>query len=201
MFANGEIYHATNKGIVHLPIFSGKRDYLRFLDLIDFYRYPPLLSFSHHLALSKERKRDFLARLRKENPLVEISSFSFRGISIMLRNLQDSYARYFNIRKERQGPLFRPMFKAVRIKTDEQLLHVSRYIHLNPSSSFIVKINDLPNYPWSSLPEFLGQREPRFTNIEIILGYFKNRKKYEEFVFDQAGYQRELEKIKHLILE
>lgn len=215
LFVSGEIYHVTNRGIFHQSIFSGKRDHLRFINLIDFYRYPPLLSFSHHLALPKERKGEFLARLRKEKPLVEIFSFCLmpnhfhlllkqlqdKGISTMLRNLQDSYARYFNIKKERQGPLFRPMFRAVRIETDEQLLHVSRYIHLNPCSSFITRIEDLANYPWSSLPEFLGERETRFTNIEFILSYFKKRRDYQEFVFNQAEYQRELEKIKHLTLE
>ena len=95
------------------------------------------------------------------------------------------------------------MFKAVRIETDEQLLHVSRYIHLNPSTAYIVEPEKLGDYRWSSYLIYLNEdsMDHSFVNPEIILSFFKNRADYKKFVLDQAVYQRELDKIKHLIFE
>lgn len=124
------------------------------------------------------------------------------GTSKFMSNFTNSYTRYFNVKNKRNGPLFQGKFKAIRIETDEQLLHLSRYIHLNPYSSYVVKtLKDLEKYPSSSFPEYLGKSQTSLCSKEIILGQFKNLNLYKKFVFDQADYQRRLEKIKHLILE
>jgi len=82
------------------------------------------------------------------------------------------------------------------------LVHVSRYIHLNPYSSFVVKdLKDLEKYLWSSLSEFLAPEKGGICQKEMILNYFKTPEAYKEFIFDQADYQRKLDQIKHLLLE
>jgi len=145
ILAPEEIYHIFNRGVAALPIYLTSRSYLRFLDLVDYYRLSNTpFSFSKLLSLPREERENLLARLRKENAIhIEILVFCLmpnhfhfllkqitdNGISTFMRNLQNSYAKYFNIKNERAGPLFQSMFKAVRIETDEQLLHVSRYIH------------------------------------------------------------------------
>lgn len=125
------------------------------------------------------------------------------GLKTFISNVQNAYAKYYNISNERSGPLFQSVFKAVRIETDEQLLHVSRYIHLNPSTNYLVEINNLASYPWSSFRCYLSKDSSiyDFVNTKEILAYFKGKDKYNDFVFDQAAYQRELERVKHLILE
>jgi len=35
----------------------------------------------------------------------------------------------------------------------------------------------------------------------MIFNYFKSKRLYQDFVFNQADYQRRLEEIKHLVLE
>ena len=92
------------------------------------------------------------------------------------------------------------MFKAVRIESEEQLLHVSRYIHLNPATSYLIKVNQLVNYPWSSFKDYQKDTNS-FVNTSLVLNSFKSFKKYEEFVFDQADYQKTLDEIKHLVVE
>ena len=123
------------------------------------------------------------------------------GITKFLGDFQNSYVKFFNLRNDRVGPLFQGRFKAVNIISDEQLLHVSRYIHLNPSSSNIVRIDRLTNYKWSSLPEYLNKLNFNFCQKETILNNFKNIDKYKEFVFDNAEYQQGLKKIEYLKLE
>lgn len=124
------------------------------------------------------------------------------GIPKFISNFENSFTRYFNTKHERVGPLFLDQFKGVRIETDEQLFHVSRYVHLNPYTSYVVKdLEVLKRYPWSSFSEYLVENQNGICEKETILSFFKNKKAYEQFVIDRADYQRELHKIQHLLLE
>ena len=215
ILADNEIYHVVNRSVAQVPIFEGVRDYQRALEVIDFYRHvKPFLSFSHYKRLPKEEKERFYENLKKKKHLVEILTFCLMpnhfhfllrqnkdgGISTFMRTLQNSYARYFNTKNKRVGALFQSMFKAVRIETDEQLIHVSRYIHLNPVSAYLIEINDLEDYPWSSFPAYLEKSKKLFINPNSILSHFKSKNAYKKFVSDQADYQRKLQMIKNFNL-
>jgi putative transposase len=117
-----------------------------------------------------------------------------------MTRLINSYTRYFNTKYKRVGPVFQGVFKAVHIESDEQLIHVSRYIHLNPLVSFIITEKNLFDYPWSSLNSFI-KNDPGFINPKPILDNFPSINDYKKFVQDHADYGRELQKIKHLTLE
>ena len=39
ILANGQAYNVFNRGVASLPIFSKKKNYTRFIDLINFYRF------------------------------------------------------------------------------------------------------------------------------------------------------------------
>jgi putative transposase len=125
------------------------------------------------------------------------------GISKFVGNFQNSYTRYFNIRHDLQGALFIPQFKAVLVETEEQLLHLSRYIHLNPYTSALVNpLGKVIDYPYSSFGGVLGKRKDKIiTGANVILSHFKNKNGYKEFTLKQADYQKRLHKIKHLLLE
>lgn len=212
-----EIYHVLNRGIDHRTTFADRREFQRVLNTLKFYQFtsPPMRLSKFLILANNEKERITQHFLKEKEKLVEFLAFCFMpnhfhfllkqnqdaGISKFMSNFQNSFTRYFNTRHERIGPLFLDQFKAVRIETDEQLLHVSRYIHLNPYSSFVVKnLEELEDYQWSSFPEYLSGKE-EICEKEIILSFFKTRKAYKSFVFDQADYQRSLEKIKHLTPE
>lgn len=219
VFAQDQIYHVFNRGVAHQPIFFSQGDYSRFIQLMDYYRFCNIpTNFSHFMKIPAETRNQIFISLVKENNIqIEILTFclmtnhfhfllkqvSEKGVVDFMRYIQNSYAKYLNIKGSRVGPLFQSAFKAERIVTEEQLLHVSRYIHLNPSTGYLVKIEGLTEYPWSSLLVYLDQNFQDFTfvNPQPVLSFFKNRDKYEEFVFDQAEYQRKLDRIKHLIFE
>ena len=119
-----------------------------------------------------------------------------------MRNFQNSYNKYFNTKHDRTGSLTQAMFKAVRIETDEQLLHVNRYIHLNPYTGHVVHtIKDLETYPWSSFPLYLSDEKNSFVDTSFILQMFPSIEEFKKFTYDQADYQRQLHQIKHLVLE
>lgn len=213
-----EFYHIFNRGISFQPTFLNKRDYSRAKETGFFYQNKNLpVKYSRFLMLSNEERQSILENLRKKRQfLVDIvcyclmpNHFHFllrqnkeNGIAKFISNFTNSYTRYFNTKNERRGPLFQGKFKAVRIETNEQLLHLSRYIHLNPYTSFLVKgLGEIETYSFSSLGEYLEKEGSNFCQKEIILDNFKNKHSYREFVFDQADYQRKLAKIKHLLLE
>lgn len=124
------------------------------------------------------------------------------GISEFISHLQNSYTRYFNTKYDRIGPLWQGSFKGVRITNENQLLHLSRYIHLNPYTSSVVNnFQNLQSYPWSSLPEYLNKTDRPLSNPQIILSNFKNPRNYLDFVLDNADYQKQLELIKHLLVD
>lgn len=118
-----------------------------------------------------------------------------------MANFQNAYARFFNSKNRRDGPLFQSMFKAVRIEDNNQLLHVNRYMHLNPVSSYLIEKEELAIYPWSSYLQYIDKVPNSFVKTELVLDQFRNIEDYKKFVFDQADYQRQLASIKHLILE
>ena len=117
-----------------------------------------------------------------------------------MRQITDSFTRYYNTKYQRVGPLFQGAFKTVRMENDEQLVHVSRYIHLNPLTSYVVHEKTFINYPWSSLKDYLA-KESKLVNFRIVLDNFNLKDDYLKFVMDQANYSKELKRIKHLILE
>jgi len=215
-FVSNEVYHVFNRSIARQTIFIDKYDYKTALDLINFYRFSkPPLRFSHYKRLSKEQKEEFEKTFMiNRSSMIEILAYCImpnhvhfllqpkkdNAVSDFMRNLQNSYAKYFNTKRKRTGSLFQFMFKAVRMETDEQLVHVSRYIHLNPATAYLIKAEDLDEYEWSSFKSYISDTQSNI-NSEMILSRFKSREDYRKFVFDQLEYQRELAKIKHLILE
>ena len=66
-----------------------------------------------------------------------------KGISRFISDIQNSFAKNFNLTNERNGSLFQTGFKSRRIAYEEDFFHISRYIHLNPVTSSIIKFNEL----------------------------------------------------------
>lgn len=205
-FVNDHYYHIYNRGVEKKHIYQNQWDYIRFTKTIKYYQ----------LEGPKQRLSKYLInQLLEPNPdkkIVEIicyclmpNHFHFLvkqlkkgGITEFVSKLSNSYTKYFNTKYHRVGPLLQGEFKAVLVEADEQLIHLSRYIHLNPVVSLVVK--DLNQHKWSSYHEYIENKNG-ICSKEDILGFFKSSKKYEKFVLDQVDYGKQLEKIKHQLIE
>lgn len=214
--ANGEYYHVYNRGVARQPIFTSKKDYKRFLLSLSYYHFDNLpYKLSRLLQIPQEERDLTWQGLEKTGDIsVEIVAFCLmpnhfhlllkqvkdHGISKFMKQITDSYTRYFNTKHERIGPIFQGAFKAVHVGTNEQLLHLSRYIHFNPLASYIVRMENFLSYPWSSLQNYLNPQDG-FIRPEVILQNFKEPEDYLKFILDHAEYAKELENIKHLTFE
>jgi putative transposase len=205
-FVNGEYYHIYNRGVAKMPIFTNFFDYRRFTKSMIYYQIEgPKPKFSRFVPAS--------VPLNEKNKIVEIvcyclmsNHFHFLlmqkkdgGITEFVSKLSNSYTRYFNVKNKRVGPLLQGEFKSVYIESNEQLLHVSRYIHLNPLIGYLVK--DLDWHRWSSYPEYIGIGNTEVCSKDIILDQFKSREDYRQFVLDQEDYGKQLEIVKHQLLD
>ena len=213
----GEIYHIFNKSIAEFNIFNNTSEFLRMLNVIRYYQTEkPLIKFSDFLRSSRVQLGDvnisFPDRSNKEK-LVEIIAYCLMpthihlilkqlkedGISIFMNRILNSYTRYFNIRHKRKGPLWEGRFKNILVTTDEQLIHITRYVHLNPVTAYLV---DKPE-KWlaSSYREYLLKvnEMDKICKYDEILNI--DQISYKDFVEDRISYQRELAKIKNLLIE
>ena len=200
----GECYHLINRGSDSRIIFTQSRDYERFLKILRYYQYSgPKPSFSKFSA------QDFLLwEPKPDAKLVDIVCYCLmpnhyhivakqlkdNGISIFMSQLQNSYTKRFNTKYRRVGPLLQGAFKAVLVDSDEQLLHVARYVHINPVVARLAK--DLSDYKWSSYEEYMNLRSG-FCTKNQVLDFFKSEQEYDVFLRDQITYGQSLEILKH----
>ena len=189
-----------------MPIFNNSYDYSRFTKTTLYYLIdgpkPRFSIFSPTTQLLNAEKR-----------IIEIvcyclmpNHFHFllqqkraTGITEFVSKLTNSYTKYFNIKNGRVGPLFQGEFKSVHIETNEQLLHLSRYIHLNPLVGYVTKY--LESYKWSSYVEYTNPSISEICRKDIILSQFKSLNDYRQFVLDWEDYGKKIETIKHQLLD
>lgn len=208
----GCLYHICTKSIAGYRIFRNDDDYLRMTEMLRYYRYEnPPLRFSVYEEYLKKNPTALASDLSKRDHLVGIVAYCIMpthlhlvlaqlkedGISTFMKNLLNSYTRYFNIKNNRKGPLWQGRFKSILIETDEQLLHLTRYIHLNPTSDSLV---DKPqDWKYSSYREYINPTDDPICNYQPYFAI--NPETYKTFVEDSQDYQRRLSEIKHLLLD
>lgn len=215
IFTNGEFYHIFNKSLDRKKIFAATANTQRFFNLLRYYRsLKAHVRYSHYLqmpdiikkqmdrqiAFEKFFKVEFLAYSLMPNHFhFLLKQLKSNGIVRTITDVINAFTRYFNLKEKRLGSIFLTQFKSKRIISREQLIHTNRYIHLNHYSSGLVKSpEDIINYPYSSLKEYLIPDSTNLCNIQIVLSEFNNnRERYKDFVLNHADYQKNLEYIKH----
>lgn len=204
---NDSFYHIYNRGVEKREIYTVDGDYKRFLETLYYYQFSgPKPQFSN-------RDRFKSNEFDKNPKIVELVCFCLmpnhfhlmlkqlkdKGIQEFMGKLANSYTKYFNTKHNRVGPLLQGEFKAVLVESDEQLVHLSRYIFLNPYVAEITK--DWENFPYSSFREFINKSVFSICCGEHILTYFKDLKCYREFISDQMSYALEVARIQHLLID
>lgn len=216
-----EYYHIYNRGVEKRTTFLDESDHFRFiLGMSEFNGTRPVCHLDRYdLKKVPEDKSG-----EAEEKLVEIVCYVLmpnhyhlilkqtkeNGISKFMQKLGTGYTKYFNKRYQRSGVLFQGVYKRKHIPDDEYLLHLSRYIHLNPLNLLRkdwkekgIKNREkalefLMEYKWHSLPFWLDKK-PCLVQLEpqIVLDQFEKSERYAEFLMDWVG--DDLDKIKVVI--
>ena len=209
--SNDAIYHVFTKSIAGYCIFRDDHDYARMINLIKYYRLEkPPTKFSAYITL-KDQDLFFSKYCMTRDLLVDVIAYCVmpthlhialrqlkdNGISSFMGNVLNSYSRYFNTRAKRRGPLWQSRFKHVTVETNEQLSHLTRYIHLNPVTEHLCE--DPGAWKYSSYGEYMSESEDAICVRDQ--GLFPSPSAYRDFVLDQKDYQRSLARLKSLHLD
>ncbi len=204
-FAPNEYYHIYNRGNDKKPIFTDQNDYIRFLFLIlHFQGNNPFYNIGRQVACFVKHRvfnieKPAINEILKKR-VMELVTFSLMpnhfhlllhehtesGISKYMQRVLDAYTKYFNTKYKKNGHLFQGPFNAVYIETNEQLLHLSSYIHRN--SHELSEWTDKEHlYPWSSYIDYIQKnRWGELLSSHKILEQFSEPEEYREFV-DTSG--------------
>lgn len=206
----GDILHVFNKSIANFKIFNHFSNSQRFINVLDYYNtINRPVTFSAFLRTNPDFYQEHLL-YHKNLSLIKFISYSIMPdhyhlvikilgdniLSKYLGDVENSYSRFFNEKFKRKGPLWQSNFKFVRIKTNEQLLHVTRYVHLNATTSNLVEKPE--DWKFSSYRFFISDKKYLDYATEISI---RNPLQYKKFVEDQKDYQRKLKRIKKLLFD
>lgn len=191
VYLENSYYHVYSRGHNKQVIFRDEQDYAVFLNLFKRYlsqkpvkdkknrEYPHyygelgLLAFclmpTHIHALVYQNSPEVMTKL--------------------FQSLMTTYGMYFNKKYKQRGPVFESRFRASLISTDTYLQHITRYIHLNPKN--------YRQWKYSSLPFYSGEQKAEWLQPDKILGLFKNKNEYLDFVQDYEDYKEMLDELKY----
>lgn len=211
-YLSNSYYHLYNRGVEKRKIFLDKQDYKVFLSYIKEYLtlkdVDSLRNKLSRVETSYEEKDQILKKIRLNNFYGEITllcyclmenhfhllikQFSENSIDRFMNSLCLRYSMYFNRKYNRVGKLFQGVYKAVLMENDEQLLYLTKYIHLNPFDYKIFKKIDrssditrmLTSQP-SSYLNYLGKIKQSWVLPKDILAFLnKNNPEssYQSFI-------------------
>lgn len=212
---NNQYYHIFSRSIGKFTVFNNEQEFERFYQLMDLFRYINFnYKYSEFIELDVSRRLGILNDLsKKSDVLLEVVAFCLMpthfhmilkqkttdGITNYISRVLNGYSRYFNVKHRRVGPLWSNRFKNILVLDDDQLLHLTRYIHLNPTSAGLVKNPE--EWKFSSYSEYIGNNinARKFCKFGDIID--KKSDEYAAFVNDRKSYQRELSIIKNLTID
>ncbi len=211
-FIPGEYYHVYSRTIFNIPEFSDYKNAEKLTQALLLANSTESGSAFDHLRIINRNGWDKAVEIAKAGKqLVDVLCYAImpdhyhlllresreNGIVDFTRKCNTSIAKYINTKNERTGPLFESRFKSKHIDSNEYLLHLSLYIHLNPLDfidnknwrknelkNWSLKKKKLLSYPWSSLKSYINDnfKNPILSGTEIISKQFSDNKKYESFL-------------------
>lgn len=160
-------YHIYNRGNNKENIFFEKENYSYFLRL-----------FKAYLSEGFIRLHSYCLMPNHYHAIVETTDHP--NLSTQVQHCMIAYVKAVNKRYNRVGHLFQDRFRVIPIKSTEYLLHLSRYIHLNPVFAKIVSQAELWQY--SSYRSYITELDEEGLSTQFILSHFKNKLDYKLFV-------------------
>ena len=233
---NDEIYHTVIRVVGDTVVFEDENDFYRgIFSIYEFNTTEPIIIRERRRLRNLFKKQNYrrmtsvISDLWPDNrkKLVEVLSFSFmpNHLHLLLRQLKDNgitnfmkkvgggYAKYFNDKYSRKGHLF-SRFRAVHIKTDEQLRNAFVYVHTNLISLIepgwkengienpekVIKF--LENNKQHSYPDYLGKKNfPSVTARDFLLEAMGGAGGCREAVENWIMYKKGMKDFGDIVLE
>jgi putative transposase len=164
----GNYYHVYNRGNNRQLIFFERDNYIYFLRQL-----------RNHLI---ENGVDLIAYCLMPNHYHLLVYLKTDRFSQLMQSFTLSYVKALNKRYQRVGSLFQGRFEAIHVDREEYLLHLTRYIHLNPVRANIVEKAE--NWEFSSYQEYIDMRRGALSKIDEVRSHFNSADDYRYFLED-----------------
>ena len=168
-FVKGNYYHVYNRGADNQKIFYESENYLYFLRLLKKYSGEFQITVIAYCLMPNH----FHLLLRVDGE---------RDLSKFVSTVLNTYVQALNKRFHRSGSLFAERFKSVYVDKDNYLIHLCRYLHLNPVKAELVE--NPKDWAFSNYLEFVGMRKGTLFERTFFEAYFASPEEYREFVMD-----------------
>ena len=163
----GNYYHLYNRGVNRQPIFFNQENWRFFIRKMRQYFLPDLLDVLAYCLMPNHYH--ILVYLKTENISDKV-----------MQPFGTSYVKAVNKQQKRVGPLYQGPFKARHVDSEDYLVCLTRYIHLNPVRARLV---DRPaEWPYSSYCDYIGMRHGTLAQTGFILSQFVSYTAYRDFV-------------------
>lgn len=213
----GELYHIYNKSAGSEQLFLDEFHLKQALNRIRYYKFEVDKKYVQYCQYKGDILVDTFIKNNSDQkiPLIDIYAYAIMpnhfhfiikelkvgGLRFFISNFQKSYARFYNARNKRIGVVFQGRFKIKRITNTEHFIHVVRYIHLNPVTSYMFNFIELPKSTLTSYKEYLGLSNYKIVNTDFVLRNFASIDEFKKFHENQVDYQKRLSLIKKLLIE
>lgn len=209
-FSENNLYHVFTKSIAGFDIFRKNADYKRMVQSFSFFSNKNIPCKFALLDKITDLQETIYSKHPSEN-IVSIIAYCLMpthlhlilremvagGISKFMNRILSSHTHYFNPRYNRKGPLWESRFKNLLIEDDSYLLHLTRYIHLNPVTANLVEQPE--DWEFSSYGEYIDSSSSKICKFSQYLDI--NKESYKNFVHDHIGHQKAIALIKHLAID
>jgi len=169
VFVQDHYYHIYNRGAGRGLIFFNPGNYEHCLRLVK--RYYDRYGVTVVAYCLMPNHYHFLLRQETDQPLSKFINVLF-----------NAYVQAVNRQQGRKGTLFEGRFRHVWVDREEYLIHLCRYIHLNPVKAGLVA--EIGDWPYSNYLEWIGERAGRLKDDVFIRDRFPTPEAYQRFVAD-----------------
>ena len=185
-YRTNAFYHVYNRGAGGRQIFLDDVDRRKFMSILQRHLVEPQREDSGPTYAVYEVELVAYCLMDNHFHMLLYQNEDIGAISGFMRSVITAYSMYFNLRHKDRGHLFQGIYKASYIDSDSYLLHISRYIHLNPRNYI--------RYEWSSLAVYLGEPSEivRMERLPVM-----TREEYRQFLEDYTDRRLLLKEIKN----
>ena len=120
-------------------------------------------------------------------------------LNLFMKSLFGSYVQGVNKQQNRLGPLFQGRFRHTLVDKDEYLIHLARYIHLNP---VMAGLCDKPQeWMYSNYPDVISERQGTLKDSSLVPERFSDGEAYRPFVDEYLQNRKQIKGLEKYLLE
>ena len=209
-YVEGGIYYIYIRGLDRKELFRDEEDFEFYLNQLERYLTPYKTDSNTRF----KTERPYIVRHKQEMSLngevfllafclmpdhihLLIRQINADGMTELMRRVGTNYVMHYNMKYHRSGTLFENGYRAVKVDSEEQIIHLSRFIHRNSGRRKVQRFGPVETitgirseeYMYSSYRNFVYSVNSEWLTTNYLLSLFEKLygnkwKNYHEFVED-----------------